>query len=174
MNTVTDEMLNKFIDHELDQTAYKMVHDQLTSSEEVRKRLKALQIVHRELTKIKEDHTQQDFTYRVMKRLVKKSKAEKEQRIFIFSVSSVFVTIALGILIYLMYYIFSTASNHNYAAQIGNVLSTIENFIRPVKSILGGNNISVIGSIFSFCLLVSVYFLFYMFNQSKSFLSKQH
>ncbi len=174
MNKITDEMLNKFIDNELDQVTYKMVQVQLHSSEEVRKRLKALQLVHKELKKIKEDRPPQDFTYRIMERLAKKSKAEKEQKIFISLVSSVFVTIALGILVYLGYYIFSAASDIGFRAQIGNMAGTVENFIKPVKSIMRGDNISIIGSIFSFFLLVSVYFIFDSLKNSKNILSRQH
>jgi anti-sigma factor RsiW len=175
MNKLTDEILNKYLDNELDQASSKMVRDMLNNSEEGRKRLAALQTVDTGLRNITIDSVPPDFTSNLMKKISKKSRAKKEQRVFIFSVSSIFMIIALGIIGYMMALIFSAPpSAAGTVTGTQETLTLLENIIRPIKNFLGNANISVIGSIFSLGLLISVYFILDLVKHTKQNLSRQH
>lgn len=175
MNTLSDEILNKYIDNELDQATLLIVREELQRSEEGRKRLRALQLVHNNLKNMEEEAVSSLFTPMLMKKIMKKSKSKKEQRFFILSVSSIFVIIALGILGYIVSLIFaapqSTGGTVSGAQEIVNI---IENLVTPIKNLLKGANISAIGSVFSLGLLISVYFVMDLIKHKDRNLSRQH
>ena len=55
MNKLSDEILNKYIDGELDHSSLLHVNEVLSNSLDDKKRLQALLVIHNELKKIKED-----------------------------------------------------------------------------------------------------------------------
>ena len=175
MNKLSDEILNRYIDNELSQAELKMVHDQLQSSEEDRKKLLALQLLHSNLKNVKSESVSPDFTGKLMKRIMKKSKAKKEQRIFIFSISSIFVIIALGIIGYVMSLIFAAPpTTGGTVTGTRETVTVLENLVEPIRGFLSKTNISMIGSIFSLGLLISIYFIFDLVKHTKGNLSRQH
>ncbi|HKI77728.1 MAG TPA: hypothetical protein VKA26_04230 [Ignavibacteriaceae bacterium] len=175
MNKLTDEILNKFLDNELDQATHKMVKEQLDSSVENRKRLKALQAVHNELSKLKESELGDDFTTKLMKKIAKKSKAKKDQKIFVFSVSSIFVAISVLIIGYVVFAILSAPSAGQGSEKIiGNTVNAFQSITDPIKNFLTGKNIAIIGSVFSFGLLLSIYFVFDTLKRVKHSIGKSN
>ena len=175
MNNLSDEILNKFIDNELDQATLKTVREQLKNSEADRRRLKALQLIHSKLAVIQPGSVSSDFTSVLMKKIAKKSRAKKEQKIFILSISSVFVLIALGILGYVLTIILSApVSPDATVTGAKETVSFIQNIIGPVQNFFSGINLSVIGSVFSLGLLISVYFVLDLMKHTKRTLSRQH
>jgi flagellar basal body-associated protein FliL len=176
MKNLSDEILNKFTDNELDQATLKMVREQLKISEEDRKRLKAIQAVDNGLRDMKSESVSTDFTSVLMKRISKKSKAKKEQQTFIISISSIFVIIALAIVGYVMHLIFSAppSTTGGTAMATRETLNIMKDVMEPVKSFFANVNISVIGSVFSLGLLISIYFVFDLVKHTKNNLSRQH
>lgn len=175
MNNLPDEILNKYIDNELDQAALKMVRDQLKNSEADRKRLKALQAADNAFRNINKDSVSPDFTSAIMMRIAKKSKSSKEQRTFIVSISSVFVILALAALGYILSLMFSSAPAVDGSVSVtGEVFTFLKNIIGPVRSFFGSVNVSVIGSVFSLGLLISVYFVIDMVKHTRQNLGRQH
>ena len=175
MNKLSDEILNRYIDNELDQATLKMVRDQLERSEEDKKRLLALQSVEKSLKNMKLESVSSDFTSKLMKRIIKKSNVNKEQRIFIFSISSVFVVIALGIFGYVLSLILQAPTSPDGAVTgTRETVNVLENIMVPIKNFFSKVNISVIGSVFSLGLLISVYFVLDVVKHTKRTLSRQH
>ena len=175
MNKLSDEILNRYLDNELDQETYNMVRAQLDISAEDRKRLKALQAVHLELSKIKESVPGDDFTTKLMKKIVKRSKAKKDQKIFVFSISSIFVSISLLIIGYVVYLITSAPTAGQGSEKIiENTVNVFQNIAEPIKNFLTGKNIAIIGSIFSFGLLLSIYFVVDTLKRVKHNIGKSH
>ena len=66
MKKLSDEILNKYIDGELDRTSAIQVNEILSSSVEDKKNYQSLLTVHNELKKIKEELVEDNFTHRVM------------------------------------------------------------------------------------------------------------
>jgi anti-sigma factor RsiW len=175
MNNLTDEILNKYLDNELDQNTLKILREELQRSEESRKRLRALQLVHNSLRNIEAETVSPQFTTELMKKIMKRSKAKKEQRLFILSISSIFVIIALGILGYLVSLILGgTQSTGGTVSGTQETVNLMENIVIAIKNLLDGANIATIGSVFSLGLLVSVYFVMDLIKHKNGNLGQQH
>jgi hypothetical protein len=175
MIELTDEILNKYIDGELDYEVIREIQEQINSSEIDKKRFTALQAIHNELNKIKLFEVKDDFTSKVMSKLVKKVKARKEDRLFIFSISSIFVVCCLAIIGYLLVTVVGSNVGGNAANQnIDNYVNYIVNILATAKEYLTAKNISIIGSVFSLGLIITGYFFFENLRQSKRRLSKMH
>ena len=175
MNKLSDEILNRYIDNELSQAELKMVREQLQDSEEDRKRLLTLQLLHSNLKNMKDEPVSSDFTDTLMKRIIKKSKAKKQQRFFVFSIASVFVIIALGIIGYVMSIIFAAPpTTGSTITGTKETVTVLQNLIGPIKDFLSKINISMIGSVFSLGLLISIYFILDLVKNTKGNLSRQH
>lgn len=161
MRKLTDEILNKYVDGDLDPESRKQVEIILSSSSEDRKNYEALLLIHKQLKKIEEISVKQDFTNRVMNTLLKHKKAYQEQRKFILSISSVFIFLILFIIGIFLY--FSFTLNNNSAAS-SNYLQVVISFFNVIASSLTGiftpKGLSILGSVLSLGILISGYFFF--------------
>ena len=92
MNQITDEILNKYLDGELNALESEQVKAALHSSEDLQRKFNALKIIHDNLSGLKEDELSSDFTDRLMKKIVKRSTVPKQQKYFIASIVS-FITL---------------------------------------------------------------------------------
>ena len=175
MIELTDDILNKYIDDDLNIDVVKQIHEQLNNSEIDRKRLTALQAIHNELKQIKTIEVKNNFTSTVMAKLLKKVKAKKKDRYFIFSISSIFVLSSLAIIGYLLITVVGSNSGGNAASQnLDNYVNYFIRFLSSLKELFTAKNISIIGSIISLGLLITGYFFFENLRQSKRRLSKLH
>jgi anti-sigma factor RsiW len=168
MNKLSDEILNKYIDGELDYASLQNVNEVLSSSLEDKKRFQALSAVHNELKKIKEEQVAESFTASVMKKLQARKKAIKEQRNFIIAISSIFVLVLMVIIGLIIYY----GVNQSGQAQTSQPYTqVIISFFRLIASgiaqIFTPQGISVFGSIISLGILISGYFFFENLKASK-------
>lgn len=173
MNKLSDDILNKYIDGELDYNSLKNVNDVLSSSIEDKKQFQALLAVHNELKKIKEEQIAESFTNLVMKKLLLRKKAFKEQRHFIFAISSIFVSVLLVIIGLIIYYGVSqsdgTQSSQTYSQ---NIISFFHLIASGIAQIFTPRGISVFGSIISLGILISGYFFFENLKASKQKIHK--
>jgi hypothetical protein len=172
MIKLTDEILNKYIDGELDSDTLNEVREALNSSDELRKRLRALQMVHAGLNNIKPDEVTPNFTRLVMSKIQKELKVKKEERFFIFSISSVFVALSLIIIGYVIYLLAFSSKASKPLQVITNFSNTFEKGILFFKTFLGSINTSILGSIFSLIIIISAYFLFENIKRTKEQISK--
>ena len=169
MNLLSDEILNKYLDGELDQEKIAEVESTLEKSEPDMKRFNVLKLVHSNLSSMKEEQVSEDFTLRLMKNLNKKFVLPKQQKYFIVSVSSFIVLICLGILGYVLSTILSAPVSHSQPLQVmESVQNVTTGLITELKKIFSGTNLSIIGSIISFALIISGYLFFEQQKQIKS------
>ncbi len=175
MIQLSDEILNKYIDGELNETVLREIHEQLKNSESDRRRLAALQTVHSELANLKVYQVSEDFTSSIMFKVRKNLKVVRKDRNFIFTIVSIFAVICLIIFGYL---IDLTASQNNGLSTVTqNINNYINNFIGSfsiVNDFFSTKSLSIIGSIFSFGIIISGYLFFESIKQSKRNLSKLH
>jgi len=161
MNPIDDEILNQYIDGSLESTKLNEVKEQLMNSDIDKKRLGYLQVVHNELSKIKTFQTSAAFTDLVMSKLGKKFKVRKEDRFFILSISSLFLTLCLAIIIYLFINIITDSSATSSVLQKADYyFSYLMQFTENARNIFSSKYISIFGSIISFGLLTLIYFLY--------------
>jgi Fe2+ transport system protein B len=166
MIELNDDILNKFIDGELSKEVMKQVREKLESSSYDMKKYKALILVHNGLQKIPVEEVSPNFTPSLMGRVQRSIKSRKEQNFFIVSVLSLFFLISIGIIGYLL-------ANYIFTAETGSsdTLSQFtkhsEDFVTFLRNFFSKGNISIIGSIFSFILLISGYFFYESIKHSK-------
>ncbi len=172
MKELTDELLNRYIDGELSPAELKEVEEILKVSEDAKRRLLAMQLVHNELKNYPVKKTSPVFTSVLMKKIVRRTNP-KGQRYFIFSISSVFVLISLGIIGYLTSYIVSMSSSTEEGSPgLDNFINLVEKLVYGIKTLFSSGNISVIGFIFSFAIIISAWFFFDSHKQAKAKLTK--
>ncbi len=161
MIEVSDEMLNKYIEGELDTATRLEINVMIKESAELRIRFNALMKVHAELKKIELKETRPDFTSLVMAKIIRPVKARKSDRAFIFSISGVFVIICLAIVGLAVYYSAAALGQSGQQQTITQTIFSFTNtFTNIIKHIFERGNISVIGMIMSFIIIISGYFFF--------------
>ena len=169
MNPISDEILNKYLDGELEPEKTAEVESILKKSEPDMKRFNALKLVHNNLSSIKEEKVSEDFTNRLMSKLNKKSILPKRQKYFIFTVSSFIVLICLGILAYVIATILSAPVPQSESVQVTETMQRVTTgFISELQKLFSGNGLSIIGSIISFALIISGYIFFERQKQMKT------
>ena len=161
MNLLSDEILNKYLDGELDKNQSAEIEEILNKSENDRKRFSALKLIHKELSLMREDKVSVDFTNNVMARVSKKFALPKQQNYFIVSISSILVLICLVIVTYVVTAIISSSAPQTESLQITETVNRFGNgLILELKKLFSGKNLSIIGSVFSLGILISGYFFF--------------
>jgi len=165
---VTDEILNRFIDGELNSEELKEFKDELNNSRDVQIRLRALQAASVIFKNIIEESPTVDFTSKLMLSLHKKFKARKRDSIFIASVASIFVVISLLIIGYILAQIIS-AAGPNSSFQPGlQVADIFEKIAQTFVSKFSSSSVSIVGTIISFGVIVSGYFYFDFLKSTRS------
>lgn len=166
MIELNDDLLNKYIDNDLDKETMLMIKSRLESSVTDMMKYKSLLSIHNELMKIPVEEVSPDFTSNLLLKVQRSLKSKKEQNFFIVSVLSLFFLICIGIIGYLLSnYIFTAESSSSDV--VLQLTEHSENFISLLSNLFSKGNISIIGSIFSFVLLIIGYFFFESFKQSK-------
>jgi len=161
MNLISDEILNKYIDGELDKNQSTEIEEILKKSENDRKRFTALKLIHKELSLMQEDNVNAEFTNNVMARLSKKFALPKQQNYFIISIASILALFCLGIVVYVVTTIISSSVPQTESPQITETVNRLGNgLISELKKLFSGKNLSIIGSVFSLGILISGYFFF--------------
>ncbi len=166
MIELNDDILNKYIDGELDTSLAKQVKVQLGVYSEDMKKYKALLLIHNELKRLPVEEVSSNFTTNLMLKVQRSLKSKKEQKFFIISVLSLFSLICLGIIGFLI-------ANYIFTAEptspdlIAQFTEKSNNFVTLLKNVFSKGNISIIGSVFSFALLISGYFFYESVKHSK-------
>ncbi len=172
MNLLTDEILNEYLDGNLDKQKANEVEKLLASSENDRKRFNALKVIHDELSQIKEDETSEDFTRLVISKLGKKFELPRQQKYFVFIIASIFIFISVGIVAYTATTIISTSSPQSESIEVTKTVHQLSNgLIHELKQIFNSKNLSLIGLIFSLGIMISGYFFFEHQKRNKANLS---
>jgi anti-sigma factor RsiW len=172
MNLLTDEILNEYLDGNLDEHKATEVEKLLANSENNRRRFNALKVIHDELSQLKEDETKEDFTRIVISKLNKKFELPRNQKYFVFVIASIFILICVGIVTYLVATIISTSTSQTESIQVTEQVHQVSNgLIYELKKIFSSKNLSLIGLIFSLGIMISGYFFFENQKRNKANLS---
>jgi len=161
MKRLSDEILNKYIDGELDYKTLNEVETILKESEVDRENLKILLSVHNELKEIKEFEASGNFTSNLMQKISAKFKPKKADKYFILSISSFFVLLSLAIIGVVIALIVNSPEQTSSTEQFfGYLVSSLESFSVFIRKIFDGSGISIFGSIISLGIFITAYFFF--------------
>jgi hypothetical protein len=155
---ISDEMLNKYIDGEIDSEEVKQLSVDIQNDEDALKRLRVLQAVHSTLYKINTLQAPENTNINVMKMILKKENHYVKDKAFFR-----FVTVIFGILTVLLVGFgigSSDKSGSNSLIWLKNFINNTENYIPDLNVSL--NPVMVTGISFSmaFILLIVLFFLF--------------
>ena len=167
MNNINDELLNKYLDDELNREEKDLVKTAIENSLKVKKRYEALLKAHNLFKSIEEESPSIDFTKLVMKKLVNKSAIAQQQKYFLLSVLSLLGLIILGITGYVLFQVISSIQ----PIQSSEIVTTYSKDLGDyVSNLFGQKNLTILGSVLSFIMLISGYFLYdYQKHSKKNF-----
>jgi hypothetical protein len=154
----TDELLNSYIDGELQSGELEEVQLLLKIEDNV-KRLKALRVVDDSLRTLESDSAPAGFTAKVMKSISAGStKIKLSKNYFASSINIIFVVSILAIIAF----IFSQA-NLNYTAsgidsKVNDTVNMINQCILPLLTFFKNKSVMFFGSSFSLILLLGAYY----------------
>jgi hypothetical protein len=169
MNLLSDEILNKYIDGELDEELTKQVETRIKSSEAEKKNYNAFKLLHKNLSEFQADNLSTDFTSLVMSKLGKKVSVPKGQKTFVFSILSFIILICLGIIGYVVYLILNSYTPPTETIQVTETARNVSTgLISELTKMFSGKNLSIIGSVFSLGILISGYFFFERQKQARA------
>lgn len=167
MNNIDDELLNKYLDDELNQKEKGLVKTAIENSSEVKKSYEALLKAHNLLNSIEEESPSIDFTKLVMKKLNNKSAIAQQQKYFLLSILSLLGLIILIVTGYVLYQVISSIQ----PIQSSEIVTTYSKGLGDyVSNLFGQKNLTIFGSVLSFIMLISGYFLYdYQKHSKKNF-----
>ncbi|MEO8232154.1 MAG: hypothetical protein ABI638_07710 [Ignavibacteriota bacterium] len=168
MININDEILNKYLDDDLSADEKLKVKTAIENSSELQKKYDALLKTNNLLKNMEPDSPSLDFSKLVMNKINIKTSTARQQKYFLVTMLSFLGLIALGITGYLLFQILSSVQ----ASETNEVVTTYSKNIGDyLSSMFGKQNISIFGSILSFVILVSAYFLYEYQKQSKKIFS---
>lgn len=171
MIQIMDEILNKYLDGELNREEAEQVKSELRTSEELQRKFNALKLVHDSLSLMKEEELSFGFTDNLMKQIARKRFAiPKQQKYFIVSIATFITLLCLVIFGFAISAIISSAPSS--IGESKSVLDSVSNLtdglVKTLKHLFSGAGLSIIGSIFSIVVLISGYFFFEMQKRAKA------
>ncbi|MBZ0200127.1 MAG: hypothetical protein K8H86_09685 [Ignavibacteriaceae bacterium] len=157
---ITDEILNRYIDGELTCQELKDFLIEVDSSVQIKEQLNILQTASNSFKKINEYSPSDDFTSRLMLQLNKKLKPRTSDKIFIFSISSIFIVLSLTIIGFILAQIIGTNKPAQSLVIGENIIGVLGTIAQPFVSLFSSSSISLVGAIISFGIIISGYFYF--------------
>ncbi|QQS35058.1 MAG: hypothetical protein IPM56_12435 [Ignavibacteriales bacterium] len=173
MDEINDELLNKFLDKELSKSEIEFIEKAINQSEDLRKRYLALKSIHHTLKHLKEDETSPDFISRVMNNLNRKPGWFKQQNYFLVLMYSLFIGASVLLVSYVTYGMLSSVNKDDSSTGLlENTAVYFEHLAKSIVDFFKGTNISVVGSILAFSIIISAYLFFEFFKTGKTNLNK--
>jgi hypothetical protein len=170
MIQITDDILNKYLDGELNREEAEQVKSGIRASEELMRKFNALKFVHEKLSDLEEDEVKSDFTDNLMKQIVKRKFAvPKQQKYFIASVVTFITLLCLVIFGFsISAMVSATSSSIGDSKSVFDSVSNLSGgLVKALQQLFSGVGLSIIGSIFSIIVLISGYFFFEMQKRTK-------
>jgi ATP-dependent Zn protease len=159
MRTLSEEILNKYIDGELSRVEMREVEETIKNSREDRIELNAIQNTDRSLKNMRLIEVKSNFTSLVMNKIQKSLQSNQEQKKFIVSIFSIFIVMCLvvvGIVGFELIRNYNPGTSNAIKESIKYVASASE----YISKIFNSRNISIVGGVFSFGLIISAWFFF--------------
>jgi len=159
MSKITDEILNKYIDGELDTFELKNVQAELEKDNSALARLQALRSVDNSLRQIEVDETSANFTDKVMNAIaLTKSVVKPKISYFFISIISIFSAGVLAVLITAFRSAQSEKNSTTLAPYVDRLKEFLDKNLNSLHGIFANSNVILIISVLSLILLISVYF----------------
>jgi hypothetical protein len=156
---LSSDLLNKYIDNELSREEMREVEEMIKNSNEDIKELNMLQRTDSALKNLKVMEVKSNFTSLVMNKIQRGLREKQEQKKFIVSIVSIFLIMCLAIVVVVG---FEIVRNFNPGTSMGinESVKYISSATEFISKIINSRNISIVGGVFSFGLIISAWFFF--------------
>ncbi|MBU0560520.1 MAG: hypothetical protein KJ799_10340 [Bacteroidetes bacterium] len=169
MVKLSDEILNKFIDNELNSHEVADIKEIVDNDSVELKKLQAHSAVHKILNTIDPLPAPSGITARVMSRIALMSKSSKAEDNFIYIILSLFFASIIAVLGYTIFQVNGSGESSAIFINFNSFISSYLAKLDFVKSITSNDQFLLIGASLTFMLLISAY---YIFESHKSFKQK--
>jgi hypothetical protein len=159
MTLVNDELMNNYIDGDLNMMNFNELEEILKNSPKVLSQLNALKHAERTLRYLPIIETKSNFTSLVMKRIHNSIRSRQEQKKFILTVFSVFLFLCLTITGIIGFEVIRNL-NSGTSKLVKDSANYIVHASELVSKLLSSQNISLVGGILSFGLIIIAWFFF--------------
>ena len=159
MRTLSDEILNKYIDGELSRDEMREVEETIKNFREDRIELNAIQNTDRSLKNMRLIEVKSNFTSLVMNKIQKRLRSRQEQKKFIVSIFSIFIVMCLMVVGVVGFEIVKNF-NPETSTAIKDSIKYVTSASQLISNIFNSRNISIVGGVFSFGLIISAWFFF--------------
>jgi nitrate reductase NapE component len=159
MKTLSDEILNRYIDGELSRDEMREVEETIKNSKEDRIELNAIQNTDRSLKNMRLIEVKSNFTSLVMNKIQRSLRSRHEQKKFIISIFSIFIIMCLVIVGIVGFEIVKNF-NPETSTAIKDSIKYVTSASQLISNIFNSRNISIVGGVFSFGLIISAWFFF--------------
>jgi Na+/proline symporter len=167
MNNINDDLLNKYLDEELNREEINQVKTAIENSPELKKQFEALLSANIFLKNVELESPSADFTKKVMGKIDIRKASEHQQKYILFTILSLLGLIVLGITGYVFYETITSIQASETSDLVSNYSNSIGDYF---SSLFGKKNLSIFGSVLSFIMLVSGYFVYdYQKHSKKNF-----
>lgn len=172
MNHITDEILNKYIDNELNSIELSLINAHLKLCEVCLAKLKAQKVVDNNLKKLETFATSYNFTEKVMQKIsFSAGKFVPKKSYFFRVVFSVFILGSLAVVAFVFANLpYGTSSNNFEWTKLFN--NYIIKIFGGFEDSISKSNLSLIGTILTFILFISGYFVFESHRKIKDQINK--
>ena len=154
---ITDEILNKIIDNELEAGEYLQAMEIINKSEELKNRLAALKLADKKLKEITEYTVSGNFNRLIIEKITKAAQYAKAQKNFYITVISILLIFTLGILVFLA--VNSSSIIVKPSSKFNLNLQLIEAASKKIQSIFSGRILTIFSSLGSIIVISIIYFL---------------
>lgn len=159
MKKRTDELLNKYLDNELDSAELNEFTSMLENDENVVKGLKAMKAVEQSVKQIEFENAPADITSIVMRKIASAGSVKRSNWFFWVVVSVFLIAIAA-----VTYYSVQQYQPSPEGIGAGKTVETVKTFFgeqaKAVNSLLKGADIKFIGTVLSLLILIAGYFIY--------------
>ncbi|MGE5352575.1 MAG: anti-sigma factor family protein [Acidobacteriota bacterium] len=173
MTHISDEVLNKYIDNELDGRELSELNEHLKFCTMCLSRLKALRIVDQQLKKMETFQVSGDFTQNLMKKIERISfhYTPRKSYFFRFVVAS-FLVLTAAILVAAILTVKASAPAMTtepawYKAVLDTASAKFSGILSSYNSLFTNRSFSILGSGLAFIVLVSIYIVYESFKGVK-------
>jgi hypothetical protein len=156
---LNDEIINRYIDGELSPEESEEVKKLLLESPGLYNHYKVLSSLHNKLKRISSVNVSPDFTA-VMMEKINSLKVRKKDSLFILSISSVFVILSILVTAFVAWQLITTGAPAGEFSIYDEVSKTTGFFLDLLNNFRNSKGFSILGTIFSFGILISAYFFF--------------
>jgi len=170
---LNDELLNAYIDNELDYSKISEINDHIKICSECLNKLKAMRGVENQLKNLVTYNTTDNFTLSVMEKINLSIAHFKPKKSYLFRfIFGFFVAITLGICVAAFAAITPAASSFDINTIVENVSSDAQSIFSSYKILFSKQIVSIIGGVLIISVFISIYFFYESHKNIKNRLNK--